>query len=102
MAVFREITTTEPIDLSDGVGAYRYIVDGAGSLSLRKALTPTAFDGDEDVDWEEIESTSHSGAIEWRLGVRNHFYVTDCSITPTGFGGYETTDWVNIETSKLP
>lgn len=124
MAIFHEITALVPLDLSDGVGAYRYVVNESGNLSLRKALTVLAFDGAEDVDWEEIDlhvfptspvwddggTWDDSGTwsddtpvvTKWRLGVRGGCWVKDYAITETGFAGYPITDWLNYEESKLP
>ena len=34
------------------------------------------------------------GAQQWRIGVRDGYFVRDKTLTATGFSGIENTDWI--------
>ena len=87
---------TDYVTFTDGVDTFR---DGSRDemFVIDKTLTATGFAGTEDVDWEERENHTCTGATGvFRDGVRNGMYVIDAEITATGFDGTEDVDWENI------
>ena len=78
------------ITFRDGWRGDNYVID--------KTLTPIGFDGDENIDWVNIEEHYLTeDVVELRDGVRDGKYVLDAAITPTGFDGDIDIDWINIE-----
>lgn len=104
MAQYTSITAGNPIILSDNTDTFRLDVRSS-ILYIDQEITGLGFGGVEDTDWSSIDSfvLPDSPGLEFRVGVRDGYWVIDQTYDPDifGFDGDEGFDWDMIDEYQL-
>ena len=100
------ILSGSSIELSDGTDTFRVIEEGGSVLRFDQTKTSLGFDGVENTDWQTIDTAElpgGAGGNQFRVGVRDTYWVIDQVYTPIvlGFSGTEGEDWDLVERHQL-